>query len=131
MLSTMNVQAALADQLRVLGDPTRLRIVNLLMQGQHCNCELGGVLDLAPNLISHHLGVLRRAGLVTATRDPHDGRWIYYAIDRAALDRLNAALGAFLDPARIQPRQPQCGPGRISSEEYREVQLRPSRTAPA
>jgi len=131
MLGTTDVHATLAEQLRVLSDPTRLRVLDLLMQGVQCNCELVGALDLAPNLISHHLGVLRRAGLVTATRDPHDGRWIYYAIDRAALDRLNAVLGAFLDPARIRPRQPQCGPGRIPSEEYREVRLRPRRTAPA
>ncbi|HUY99815.1 MAG TPA: metalloregulator ArsR/SmtB family transcription factor [Thermomicrobiaceae bacterium] len=101
---------AVADGLRALGDPTRLRVFDLLMQGVQCNCELVGSLDLAPNLISHHLGVLRRAGLVTATRDPDDARWIYYAVDRAGLDRLNAVLGAFLDPARIRPRQPQCGP---------------------
>ena len=101
---------AVADGLRALGDPTRLRVFDLLMQGVQCNCELVGALGLAPNLISHHLGVLRRAGLITATRDPDDARWIYYAVDRAALERLNAALGRFLDPARIQPRQPQCGP---------------------
>ena len=100
--------AAVADWLRVLADPTRLRVLDLLMHGEHCNCELGDSLGLAPNLISHHLGVLRRAGLVTATRDPEDGRWIYYAVDRISLDRLSGALGAFLDPARIQARQPCC-----------------------
>lgn len=131
MLGTTETDLALARQLRVLGDPTRLRVFDLLMQGVQCNCELGDALGLAPNLISHHLGVLRRAGLITSTRDPHDGRWIYYAVDRAGLERLNAALDAFLDPARIRPRQPQCGPSRVPAEEYREVHVRPRETAPA
>lgn len=98
--------------LKLLADPTRLRIFDLLMQGVQCNCELGGALGLSPNLISHHLGVLRRAGLVTVERDASDARWVYYAIDRDALGDLRAALGGLLDPGRIQARQPQCGPRR-------------------
>ena len=100
----------LANQLRVLADPTRLRIFDLLMGGVRCNCELGDALDLAPNLISHHLGVLRRAGLVSAERDPFDARWVYYAVDRPALSALFGQLTAFFDPGRIQEREPQCGP---------------------
>ncbi len=75
-----------------------------------CNCELGDYLDMAPNLISHHLSVLRKAGLVDVARDAVDARWIYYSLNRAALDALNAAFGAFFDPARIQPRRAVCGP---------------------
>lgn len=100
----------LAERLKVLAEPKRLHILNLLMEGVQCNCELGEALDMAPNLISHHLSVLRQAGLVDVTRDAVDARWIYYAINRAALQDLNAVLGAFFDPARIQPRRPACGP---------------------
>lgn len=100
----------LAQQLKILADPTRLLIFDLLMQGVQCNCELGDKLTLAPNLISHHLGVLRRSGLVDAERDPVDARWIYYSINRSALEELTASLATFFDPARIQQRQPQCGP---------------------
>ena len=100
----------LAEWLKVLAEPKRLLIVNLLMQGVQCNCELGEQLEMAPNLISHHLSVLRQAGLVDVERDNLDGRWIYYSVNRAALDHLNAAFGAFFDPARIQPRDPTCGP---------------------
>lgn len=103
----------LVGWLKVLADSTRLRILDLLMQGVQCNCELGGQLDIAPNLISHHLSVLRRAGLVDAERDPLDARWIYYAVNRRALEALNVAFGAFFDPARIQPRAPRCGPLRL------------------
>jgi ArsR family transcriptional regulator len=102
--------AALAPLLKVLADPNRLRIFNLLMEGVQCNCELGDRLQMAPNLISHHLSVLRRAGLIQAERDARDPRWVYYSIHRPALDALNAAFGAFFDPARIQPRHPTCGP---------------------
>ena len=100
----------LAEWLKVLAEPKRLLIFNLLMQGVQCNCELGEQLDMAPNLISHHLSVLRQAGLVEIERDALDGRWIYYSVNRAALNDLNAAFGTFFDPARIQPRRPTCGP---------------------
>jgi len=92
----------LSATLKMLGDPTRLAIFDLLMQGVQCNCELGDELKLPMNLISHHLKVLRDAGLVEAERDAVDARWIYYSINRQALDRLRAQLSAFLDPARIQ-----------------------------
>ena len=72
------------------------------MEGVQCNCELGDHLQIAPNLISHHLSVLRQAGLVDMERDNLDARWVYYSINRAALDELNTAFGAFFDPVRIQ-----------------------------
>ena len=104
------VVAQLSGRLHVLAEPNRLRIFDLLMCGTRCNCELGGELALAPNLISHHLNVLRAAGLVEATRDPVDARWVYYAVNRAALEELLATLGAFFDPGRIASRVPTCGP---------------------
>jgi len=100
----------LAQQLKVLSDVNRLQIFNLLMEGVQCNCELGDKLQIAPNLISHHLRVLREAGLVDVERDPLDARWVYYSINRKSLDDLNQTLGGFLDPQRIQPRRLTCGP---------------------
>lgn len=100
----------LAERLKVLAEPKRLLIFNLLMEGVQCNCELGESLQMAPNLISHHLSVLRQAGLVDVERDALDARWVYYSVNRAALDELNAAFGAFFDPTRIQPRRLTCGP---------------------
>jgi len=101
---------ALSGWLKVLADPNRLRIVHLLMEGVHCNCELGEALEMAPNLISHHLRVLREAGLVDTQRDSLDGRWVYYSLNRTALEELNRVFGDFFDPARIKPRRPTCGP---------------------
>ena len=100
----------LVERLKVLAEPKRLLIFNLLMEGVQCNCELGDSLKMPPNLISHHLSKLRAVGLVDVERDAVDSRWMYYSINRAALDELNSAFGAFFDPKRIQPRQPNCGP---------------------
>ena len=100
----------LAEQLKVLAEPNRLLIFNLLMEGVQCNCELGDALQMAPNLISHHLSVLRQAGLVDVERDAVDARWIYYSINQAALNELNEMFGVFFDPERIKPRRPTCGP---------------------
>ncbi len=100
----------LANQLKVLAEPKRLLIFNLLMGGVQCNCELGDSLDMAPNLISHHLSVLRLAGLVDVERDAIDSRWVYYSVNLVALNELNRNFGAFFDPARIQPRRLTCGP---------------------
>ena len=107
--SPVNLET-LADRLKVLAEPKRLLIFNLLMEGVQCNCELGDYLDMPPNLISHHLSKLRAAGLVDAERDPVDSRWVYYSVNRAALDELNAAFGVFFDPGRIKPRRATCGP---------------------
>lgn len=100
----------LTGWLKVLAEPRRLQILNLLMEGVQCNCELGEHLDMAPNLISHHLSALRKVGLVEVERDAVDARWVYYSIRREALDALNAAFGAFFSPARIKPRHVTCGP---------------------
>jgi len=96
--------------LKALVDPNRLRIFDLLMQGDTCNCELNEKLGLPPNLLSHHLRVLRDAGLVHSRRDAVDGRWIYYAVNKKAVARWRAWFSEFLDPERIEERSVLCGP---------------------
>lgn len=61
----------LTERLKVLAEPKRLLIFNLLMEGVQCNCELGDFLDMPPNLISHHLSKLRAAGLVDVQQVTH------------------------------------------------------------
>ena len=101
---------ALSRILKVIAEPRRLEILALLMQGVVCNCEIGGMLNMAPNLISHHLRVLYDAGLIDMERDPNDARWIYYSIKPDSVEALVAAITNFLDTSRIQPRSPACGP---------------------
>ncbi len=101
---------ALEKQLKALANPKRLQILHLLMEGVHCNCELGELLDMSPNLISHHVSILRKMGLVEMERDVVDGRWVYFAVNEAVLAEFNQAYQLFFDPARIKPRRPTCGP---------------------
>jgi len=105
---------ALAEYLKVLAEPKRLLIFHQIMEGVQCNCELGEALGMPPNLISHHMRVLRESGLVNAERDPFDARWVYYSINDTALAALNRALGAILDATRIKPRRSTCGPQGVS-----------------
>ena len=102
--------AEAAALLKALADPNRLRILDALMQGDSCNCELNDRLGLPPNLLSHHLRVLREAGLIASRRDTVDGRWIYYAVDRDSVTGWRTWLAGFLDPDRIQVRSSLCGP---------------------
>ena len=72
-----------------LGDPVRLSIVGLLVDGRRCVCELLEELDVAPNLLSYHLRVLREAGLVEASRR---GRWVDYQLADDGLAALRSAI---------------------------------------
>jgi ArsR family transcriptional regulator len=100
----LNREAQL-NLLRALGDPTRLSIFELLMHGTQCNCEMGEHLGLPSNLVSHHLRVLREAGLIEATRHPTDARWILYSIDKTFLVEAREGLSKLLDPERVEERQ--------------------------
>jgi len=79
-------------QLKALADPTRLRILNLLGDGELCVCHLVEILDEAQPKISRHLAILRRAGLVSARVE---GPWRHYALP-AKQDPLTAKLLACL-----------------------------------
>lgn len=62
---------------RAFADPTRLRLLNLLLDGELCVCDLCHVLDEIQPKVSRHLAMLRRAGMVAVRRQ---GKWKYYAI---------------------------------------------------
>jgi ArsR family transcriptional regulator len=102
--------AEAASLFKVLADPNRLRIFEVLMEGDSCNGELNQKLGLPPNLLSHHLRVLREAGLIYSRHDTVDARWIYYGVDRAAAWRWFTWLSGLLNPARLQERLCLCGP---------------------
>jgi len=82
-----------ASLLKLLSDPTRLRIVLLLTGRQLCVCELIAYLALPQNLVSHHLAQLRRAKLVQAHRQ---GRKLYYQLNAKLICDITSLL-ALLD----------------------------------
>src|SRR6266513_373703 len=79
-----------AGSFRALADPTRVAIVNRLAQAEEtCVCDLTAAFSLSQPTISHHLKVLRDAGLVESSRR---GTWAYYRVVPEALGALAAAL---------------------------------------
>ncbi|MEA2024867.1 MAG: metalloregulator ArsR/SmtB family transcription factor [Actinomycetota bacterium] len=94
ILVPMDVEAKV-DVFKALADPYRLEILQILSPEIRCNCHLQDQLDIAPNLLSYHLKVLREAGLIEGTKR---GRWVDYALTSQAADVIAAAL-----PERLRP----------------------------
>jgi len=84
---------ALADMFKAIGHPVRLQIVDLLSRfgGQVCVCDIEAHFTLSQPTISHHLRVLRQAGLIEA--EPR-GLWVYYVVAPEAVTRLHDFLSA-------------------------------------
>lgn len=93
-----------------LADPTRLRILALLRDGEVCVCHLHASLDVPQPTASRHLAYLRKAGLVGARRD---GTWMHYrlmpidnpvvaAVVEAALHALSHTAASVTDERRLQ-----------------------------
>ncbi|KPI31596.1 MULTISPECIES: ArsR/SmtB family transcription factor [unclassified Streptomyces] len=85
--------AELAKVFKALGDPVRLRLLSMIASrgegGEVCVCELTPAFDLSQPTISHHLKLLRQAGLIDCERR---GTWVYYWVLPGVLDRLAAFL---------------------------------------
>ncbi|WP_063777796.1 ArsR/SmtB family transcription factor [Amycolatopsis japonica] len=81
----------LAKAFKALGDPVRLRLLSLITsaQGESCVCDLTAAFDLTGPTISHHLKVLREAGLVGSERR---GTWVYYWPRSETLGQLSGLL---------------------------------------
>ncbi|HEY7016824.1 MAG TPA: metalloregulator ArsR/SmtB family transcription factor [Gaiellaceae bacterium] len=82
----------LATRFKALADPSRVAIVNRLAGAEEvCVCDLLRTLELAQPTVSHHLKILRQAGLVEVARKR--GTWVYYRLVPDAVSELAFALG--------------------------------------
>ena len=91
---TAQAAAELAVKLKALSDPVRLRLLSVVAShagGEACVCDLSVGIDLTQPTISHHLKILRTAGLLDSERR---GSWVYYRVIPQALQRLSDVLGA-------------------------------------
>ena len=79
--------------LKALADPTRLRIVAILLRSDVCVCELVSILKMEQSRISHQLRILRDADIV---EDRREGKWIVYAIPERSRPTLGLLLDTFL-----------------------------------
>ncbi len=100
----------LAKGFKALGDPVRLRLLSLIAAragGEVCVCDLTGQFDVSGPTISHHLRVLREAGLIDCERR---GTWVYYWLIPSALK----GLSQLLDPSAVVSELKSGRSGRLS-----------------
>jgi ArsR family transcriptional regulator, arsenate/arsenite/antimonite-responsive transcriptional repressor len=98
----------LHEKLKAICDVNRLRILCLLFRGEKCVCDIEEELGISQPLASHHLGVLREAGLIEARRE---ATWSYYSLVAEAVRELNDGfveiLGAHKLP-EVYPDRVEC-----------------------
>lgn len=85
-----------AQLFHALSDEARLQIIEILLDGEHCVCDLMTHIDAAQSRLSYHLKVLKDAGLVA---DRREGRWSYYTLQRDVFLEAEELLAA------LRPRQ--------------------------
>jgi ArsR family transcriptional regulator, arsenate/arsenite/antimonite-responsive transcriptional repressor len=91
---------ALADRFKALSDPARVAIVNQLAgRGEVCTCNLTGFLGLSQPTVTHHLRVLREAGLIEIARKR--GTFSFYRLVPEAMEQLAFALGGSPAPEGV------------------------------
>lgn len=98
----VDVEVDRSTALKALAEPVRWRIVERLAEEELCVCHLVDDLGLAQPLVSHHLKVLREAGLVTSDRFK---QWAYYRLAPGALDQVARDLARAVAAAERAPRQ--------------------------
>lgn len=86
--STLKIQR-MKELFKVLSDENRLLIISCLASGEKCVCQLTEAINIPQNLISHHLQVLKKIGLVESF---NSGRWRYYSLNSNDLQWLKDAV---------------------------------------
>jgi len=99
LMSTRTVEA-LADTFRVLGDPTRVRILDALSGGELCVCDIASLVGISESAASHQLRLLRGMRLVRPRRA---GRLVYYAVDDHHILELLAQALTHVEEPRVAP----------------------------
>jgi len=81
--------------LKAIADPTRICIVHILSCSEMCVCDLQEYFQLTQPTLSHHLGLLKSADIVTSKRK---GKWAYYSVNRETVKFLTGFLDAIFLP---------------------------------
>ncbi len=90
-----------------LSDATRLQVIELLVNGERCVCELQDAIGAAQSRLSFHLRVLREAGLVN---DRRAGRWVHYSLRADVFEEIAAFLQEHRPKSGVWA-SPGCGSG--------------------
>lgn len=88
-----------------LSDPVRLDVVELLLDGERCVCEIMDELDMAQSRLSWHLKTLSDAGIISGRRE---GRWNYYSLKAEGITDAREVLDALKPRRRLPIRAAGC-----------------------
>ncbi len=97
--------ARAAELFHALSDEIRLAVVNRLLDGEHCVCDLMDELDMAQSRLSWHLKTLSDAGIIVGRRE---GRWNYYSLNAAAFAEARGILESLKPSRRLTVRGACC-----------------------
>ena len=95
----------LAEGLKVLSDPNRLRIMCFLLKGERCVCEVEEELGISQQLTSHHVNILKDRGFLELRKE---GTSSYYSVSRDRLQRLSEVFAEYLDYRKVEDRAASC-----------------------
>ncbi len=79
---------------KALSDPNRLMIIDLLLNGELCACQLLDQLNISQSTLSHHMKSLCEAGVVTGRKE---GKWMFYSINNSGCEAAQALLKRIAD----------------------------------
>ncbi len=79
----------MAVYFKALSETTRLKIVITLLKGEQCVCKIIDEMQLSQPAVSHHMKILKQAGLVKARRE---GKWIHYSLNKDAFKEMEKLL---------------------------------------
>lgn len=79
----------IVESLKALGEENRIKIVGLLCEEEMCVCELIEKLELSQSAVSHHIKILKQAGLIN---DRRKGKWIFYSLNQNAFKDLSLSI---------------------------------------
>ena len=82
-----------AELLKIIAEENRLKILCTLKKGERCVCDIWQDLNISQNLASHHLKVLKEAGLIDSRKE---GLNVHYSINKKAVNKFNSLLNNFL-----------------------------------
>ena len=97
----------LAEIFKALGDETRLDIVIMLKGKELCVCDIIDAFNLSQPAISHHLKILRQAGIINDTKE---GKWVYYRINQNVFQVIKQFVHEFEQYGDKQERCSSCDP---------------------
>lgn len=79
---------------KALADENRLKVLELLREGDQCACDILNKLDITQPTLSHHMKILADSGVVKARKQ---GKWVYYSINQAVCEEVMKQLSVYCE----------------------------------